>query len=364
MGWEDILSTFNNDNEDSGGFNFNSLLKPKTHTDYNPRWENPISQSNEANTMPSGTDYLKLLRENMQPKTNPSDFYNPKDQDVIDYRAAVNQKPKAESFLEDYISSRPSREDYKPSIWRTIGSALTGFASGYAADDPSLGAKNAMGLYYGPLEDKLADWKAKGEMASTRAKLLDSAEKRSLDNMKYNLDQKYRGAVAASRADSNNNRFAGLVTNSAINTEGRKAKEDQDRTEFNRQQELRDSNARATAAERELSHRDRADRLAFDRERAEWEQTHPRENAHDARAQDPSEILKQDAAATSLALREIYQIPGGDVFKPIIDNMRAAVQENQDPMSALDSMQLDPKIKQYFLNTLKSIKNRYMSGGR
>lgn len=298
---------------------------------------------------------------NNYPAQNKDYFFNTEDPEFQRYKELSGEEPRSKGFIDDYISRRPELSDYQPSLGRKLGAFALGALSGLRS--PEVAYQNAQRVRMDPYNNALTDWKAEGQNINTRALALDKAQGNELNALKLGLVERAKAAqqarLDASRVLTGANRSASSVVSGQNSAD--RIQNDQANRLMNIL--LRQQTQNALDESRRNTDFDRDRRAQLDREKFEWAKTHPN-NSHDLRAQDPSEILKQDAAATSLALREIYQIPGADVFKPIIDNMRAAVQNNEDPMASIDAMQLDPKIKQYFLNTLKSIKNRYMNGGR
>ena len=124
------------------------------------------------------------------------------------------------------------------------------------------------------------------------------------------------------------------------------------------------SHQAALEASRRNADSDRDARLQFDREKFEWEKSHPKESAHDSRMSDPTELLKQRAGAESLAIKDIEQDPNNAVFVPLIKAMRAARESNQNPMEVIDSYDFGqyPFLKDLFKQKLAEISKRYMGG--
>ena len=299
MGWEDLVSMFQPQQRDTG---------------YQGYFDNYMNSY-----APQDKNY----------------FFDMNDPEVKRYQDLSSQEPRSKGFIEDYLSRRPSLEDYKPSLGRKLGAFALGALSGLR--DPNLAYTNAQRVRMDPYVSQLTDWQGEGQGIKERASALDKAQANELGAAKFGLVERAKAAqqarMDASRTLGGATRFSGSVVS------GQNA---QDRIENDRLTKLQEILLRTQTQEaldrsRRNADEDRDRRFQFDREKFEWEKTHPRENSHDSRMSDPTELLKQRAGAESLAIQDIMKDPNNRVFLPIIEHMKAAREAGEDPMAAIDS---------------------------
>lgn len=262
-------------------------------------------------------------------------FFDMKDPEVQRYQEMSAEAPRSKGFIEDYLSRRPSLEDYKPSLGRKLGAFALGALSGLR--DPGLAYQNAQRVRMDPYQSQLTDWQAEGQGIKERALALDKAQLNELNAQKFGLVERAKAAMQ-SRQDAART-LAGATRNTGSIVSGQNTADRIENDRYNRLVEilLRQQSQAALEASRRNADSDRDARLAFDREKFDWEKSHPKENPHDARMMDPIELLKQRAGAESLAIQDIMRDPNNAVFKPILDHMRAARDNGEDPMAAIDT---------------------------
>lgn len=201
-------------------------------------------------------------------------FFDMKDPEVQRYQEMSAEAPRSKGFIEDYLSRRPSLEEYKPSLGRKLGAFALGALSGMR--DPGLAYQNAQRVRMDPYQNQLLDWQAEGQGINARAKSLDEAQKNELNAQKFGLVERAKAAMNAERAKrdtlSGATRFSGSVV-SGQNTADRIEND-----KYNRLMEilLRHQSQAALEANRRNADADRDARLAFDKEKFEWEKTHPK----------------------------------------------------------------------------------------
>lgn len=338
MGWEEMFS----------GGDWLNMFKSKPYDDYNPRYNDPVTPDITSMQMPSqgavpgGNDFLSLYDQLQQRRnqSDPSNYYNPNDPEVQDYKNAAFAKPESEKMLQDYINSRPDEDKMKPSIWRSLGAGLLGVMTGLR--DPSAGAKLAGDIASSPYNEAMDDWKAKGANITTQARLLDAANTRGINARKYGLDLKYRSKVQAQKDQVAGERGDAGLTRGATAAELAKTKEENDREEFKKTLAVREEAQKAAAEARDQAYQLQRDRLELMRERLnQANQSKP--STYDKQANDPAEIMKQKAASTSLAMQDIKANPDARrVFGNIISAMDEALANKRDPMEVLNDPEVEP----------------------
>jgi len=289
-------------------------------------------------------------------------FFDMKDPEVQRYQEMSAEAPRSKGFIEDYLSRRPSLEEYNPSFGRKLGAFALGTLSGL--NNPGLAYQNAQRVRMDPYQSQLTDWQAEGQGINARAKALDDAQKNELNAQKFGLVERAKAAMNAERAKRDT--LSGATRTAGSIVSGQNTADRIENDKYNRLMEilLRQQSQAALEASRRNADSDRDARLQFDREKFDWLKSHPKESAHDSRMSDPTELLKQRAGAESLAIKDIEQDPNNAVFVPLIKAMRAARESNQNPMEVIDSYDFGqyPFLKDLFKQKLAEISKRYMGG--
>lgn len=201
-------------------------------------------------------------------------FFDMKDPEVQRYQEMSAEAPRSKGFIEDYLSRRPSLEDYNPSFGRKLGAFALGTLSGLK--DPGLAYQNAQRVRMDPYQSQLTDWQAEGQGINARAKALDEAQKNELNAQKFGLVERAKAAMNAERAKRDT--LSGATRTAGSIVSGQNTADRIENDKYNRLMEilLRQQSQAALEASRRNADSDRDARLQFDREKFDWLKSHPR----------------------------------------------------------------------------------------
>jgi hypothetical protein len=304
-----------------------------------------------------GQNYINAMRQFYQNVPRQEPIFDLNDPEVKKYQQLAGAAPPSEKIYNDYINAKPKEEDYAPSIGRRLAGFLLGTLSGIGGH-PDLAAANTEKIVKGPYNQELEDWKAQGLNLPARAKAEDEAQNRAVLAQKFGITE----AAKAKKYQSLDPKAALSLSERFANQNTRANQADQNHTDsmanWRQAQDAREEAAKAT-------HELRMQQLDLQRQRLEDTlqkvQKGSNPTAHDQRASDPTEIMKQTAAAQSLAFQKLEK-ENPEIFGPIVRRARAAVNSNQAPLSVLDDE--DPLTAKLFRSALDSYTQAYMSGRR
>lgn len=193
-------SLYGNEENDwaSGGLNLLDLFRRQSQSQLDPTTN--FSQ------------YYQQFGGNMPPAVSPNDFeyLDPNDPELSHLRELGAKDSGARGVLENYYSSMPTHEQYKPGIGRKIAGFLLGTLSG-------TGAKGAESFLEHPYRNALEEWKNQGQGAVQRAKNLESAKSDEFNAVKLGLNLRTAAARARASQIAANNRQAGTNAGRVIN---------------------------------------------------------------------------------------------------------------------------------------------------
>ena len=330
-----------------GDDNSNFPGRPNTGSQIN--WDNAFKQSLSSNPLANrGSDF----------------YFDPESPEYKNYISAASKAPESEGLISNYLNSRPNESDYSPSIWRRLGGFALGTLSGLK--DPALAGKNAQTFVMDPYNNALTDWKAQGQDISARAKLLDAARNREVNALKFGLQNQTKASRYQSLDEGTAQRLASTFARGKVGTEQGQQRIDEtaekNQLGQNLAREKQDDlqNYRNQTLDMRQQLLDLREGLA----NAKGE-TGKKLTAHDQRAKDPTEILRQSNAAEELAKHDTAKdIQSNPAFSDIAQLMSGY---QGDPFTEIDKVMSQGNIsperarlfKIWLGNTLKNNTAKY-----
>ncbi len=142
-------------------------------------------------------------------------YLEPDDPDLKRYQELASSPTGSEGLIADYVSSRPTREQFDPSFGRKMVAFLVGTLgkSGYR------GAREVIDRPYNEAEE---EWTNKGKNIASRARLMDTERNRQLQALKFGLGTKERTLRAQAVDESKKEMEARRVASEIAREEERK----------------------------------------------------------------------------------------------------------------------------------------------
>lgn len=211
-----------------------------------------------------------------------SQYLQPDDPDVLAYQRRSMEPTGSEALLRDYVSRRPTYEEYEPGLGRKMASFLLGTLSGVG--NPARGYEIAQQHKYMPIRQAFSDWENEGQNLPAIARTMEAERGRELAGMRYGLQTKAaarRGEISQTfRQEQEARRLAGEVAGE----EERKARVERDTKQQEFMNDLRVQNRTL----QDQIHQDTESWRAFMRLNVE----------HDNKVQDELKAAKAQSYAT------------------------------------------------------------------
>jgi len=196
------------------------------------------------------------------------------DPDVLKYRELSESPTGSESLINDYVSGRPTREQFAPDLKTKIIAFLAGTLSGE-------GGTGAEKIINRPYERAEEDWRNEGQNIASRARLIDAERQRELAGLKTVIGNKERAFRTKSANEFKAQQEARRIADEIATSEQRDTRFEADEEQRDWKRTLSEDmfNQRKSMDEfrRERDARDYEDRL--ERRRLEAIEKKDRENA-------------------------------------------------------------------------------------
>jgi hypothetical protein len=306
----------------------------------------PNSVSVVTSEVPN-TPYGNLLRTyggGIPQSTSPEDLYN-LDPTSEEYSGLMNLARKdsgARGVLENYYSSMPSHEQFKPRLIDKIGGFLAGTFGG--------GARATEAFLDDPYNEAVEEWKMQGPGATQRARNLEASKNDEIKAATLGIKSSQAGRIAAMRNSNSQNIQAGALANRDLNSQ--QGQQRIDETAERNANELEIQRARLRES------KERAEAIAEERAaRREERKVTAEERANKKHIASPNEIDK----AAQLASKDVFNNPRFKSFlKPRKDPKTGKVSYDivgSGEVSAVQAKSMLEEFKKFRMN--KYLKGEY-----
>jgi|WetSurMetagenome_2_1015567.scaffolds.fasta_scaffold231705_2 hypothetical protein len=296
----------------------------------------------------------------------PADYYFKEDDPYYQaYLRKSQEAPQSESLIRDYLSRRPEEENYKPGIWRKMGGFLLGALSG----NPTQAYKSAQQFTQDPYNDAMSEWTDEGKRIDTQARLSDAARTRELGAMKLGLDNRLKSLRYQSTDEGKMPGLGAKVASGVVGTDQRNRALDQGDRRIRETDEQNNWSRAFRQQQQDYAEQLKDAMLALADARFNHQVEKPTTTAHDQRANDPSEVLRQQEATKTLAGQAVINDLKGRNH-PFLAKLQAFQAANPDgdwqdnidqALEGIDPAQIRA-FKAYISRIQRSVQSQYQQG--